>query len=34
MSKRTLVCVHVMPQEIEMFVGFINNYKYVLKAFG
>ncbi len=27
MSKKTLVCMHVMPQEIEMFIQLIHNYK-------
>jgi len=31
MSKKTLVCIHVMPNEIEMFVRFMNTYKLCLK---
>jgi hypothetical protein len=30
-NKSTLVCMHVMPQEIEMFMQLINNYKLSLK---
>ena len=30
-NKSTLVCMHVMPQEIEMFIQLIHNYKLSLK---
>lgn len=30
-NKKTLVCIHVMPQEIEMFISLIYNYKLSLK---
>jgi hypothetical protein len=30
-NKSTLVCIHVMPNEIEMFVRFMNTYKLCLK---
>ena len=34
MSKKTLICIHVMPQEIEMFQTFMERYRQVLSHCG